>query len=903
MIGRVIKPRVFLEGVEIPVYRVTVQTSIGAPSAAVLDIPPSEEFFERFEKDAETGEFIQKTGVLPRTLVHIFYEDSEDPDGVARLLFEGEFVKFEYSKTVDGRSIKLVARDISNLLTTAYVRYYGDFFTPYANLITAFTGEGTVDKPNPEQLRLAIVGATTGMNADVMEAIQNDKAGVGIAAAFRDIARKAGSFNTFFNEFELRTKISEKIVALPDTKSRLLLEATQLASLIKQNMANLKELSTVWDLYTMLMSLVFYFPVPISSAPFISKAIMQTGEKGVPFEVSKGSTLMSLLIKPYTWWTAPPTFNVIFPSQYKTFSFGRDFMAEPTRLIMSAFGVLESLVQPDLEKFAPSHFMFLAPTPLAKKFEQEASDSKTKRTIKTLETEIVTLVNQRDKASVSLAVDSTLNQQQKIALQGQVKSLDAQIVQKEAELVSAVKSADTGNVTSLDTSGKKKVQVSAGLWNRSILTAADGVASASREDIKGIVFAFDYIGQTQVEVSKAKNVDPNALKTYMSNVANYKLALQQHKDRMSQVSMEFSPQLVCGFPALVVDPHRNFFGELDSVTHILDANGLANTEIQMSFIRTDEVEFSERERNVPGKIAFPRWINERYLPNQIGDQVYKVLFPENRPDKSKPGIKAADSILAYDTSSTRTQIEAGRVIRKLYNASKDKERFALGFTRRNIASIDQTLGILGAKRQGNTFVFTALSGDRFRAALEYSAAAFKVATAIASDTTEEGNRPRTSVSTGTVAVGATTPAKSSSARVAEATADGAKDLEMRSAAKSLKLETVTRFAPPALIPPSGTVRSTRSSDGKILTSTYEDSENKLVDVITVASESGSEIKYSARGDYFVKLPNIAEPATLAAADITGSFGLADGAVTRDNAFLNGLQRVNAAVLAKYKKSR
>lgn len=903
MIGRVIKPRVFLEGVEIPVYRITVQTSIGAPSAAVLDIPPSEEFFERFEKDEKTGEFVQKTGVLPRSLVHIFYEDSEDPDRVARLLFEGEFVKFQYSKTVDGRSIRLVARDISNLLTTAYIRFYGDFSTPYANLVTAFTGQGTTENPNPEQIRLAIENASMGLNSDVLSAIRNDPAGVGVAAAFRDIARKAGSFNTFFNVFELRTKIAEKIVALPDTKSRLLLEAGALEGLIKQNMANLKEFSTVWDLYTMLMSLVFYFPVPIPSAPFLPKAIMQQGSTGASFEVSKGATLMSLLIKPYTWWTAPPTFNVIFPSQYKTFTFERDFLAEPTRLLMSAFGTFASLAQADLTKAAPSHYMFMAPSSLAQRFEQEVSDTRTKGKIVGLERDLSTLVYQRDQAAASL-FDQSLNQQQQLTLQQQVTAKNAEITAKEAELASARKSAAETEkaVTAIETSGKKPSRVSAGLWNRSILTEADGVSSASREDVKGIVFAFDYLSQTQVEASRAKGIDPSGLRTYMSNVANYKLALQQHKDRMAQVSMEFSPQLVCGFPALVVDPNRNFFGELDSVTHILDANGVADTQVQLSLVRSDEVEFAERNRNVPGKTSFPRWINERYLPSQIGDQVYKVLFPENRPDQSKPGLKAADSIMAYDQSSTKTQIEAARSIRKLYYAARDKERFALGFTRRNIASIDQVFGILGAKRQGNTFLFSALSSDRFRAALEYATAAFKVATAITSDTTEDIDRPRTFVSKGVVVTTAPPPAKTSSARVSNATSDGAKELEIRSASKKLKLEIVTRFTPPAIIPASGVVRFARSADGKVFTSVYEDSENTLIDIVTITKEGGSEIKYSARGEYSVKLPE-GVIGLLAAASVTSTFGVADGPVTRDNAFLSGLQRVDPAVLAKLKTTR
>src|SRR3990167_8459434 len=120
MLGKVIKLKVFIEGVPVNAYRVTVQTSIGAPSMAIIDIPPAEEFFERFID--VNGKLSKKTGVLPRSLVHVFYEDSDAPDKLPRLLFEGEFVRFEYAKETSRRSLRLVARDLSNLLNSIYVR-------------------------------------------------------------------------------------------------------------------------------------------------------------------------------------------------------------------------------------------------------------------------------------------------------------------------------------------------------------------------------------------------------------------------------------------------------------------------------------------------------------------------------------------------------------------------------------------------------------------------------------------------------------------------------------------------------------------------------------------------------------------------------------------------------------
>ena len=78
MLGRIVRPRVYIEGVEVPCYRATVQASSGSPSTALIDIPPSEEFFERFAKNA-SGALEKKTGVLPRSTVHVFYDPKDPP--------------------------------------------------------------------------------------------------------------------------------------------------------------------------------------------------------------------------------------------------------------------------------------------------------------------------------------------------------------------------------------------------------------------------------------------------------------------------------------------------------------------------------------------------------------------------------------------------------------------------------------------------------------------------------------------------------------------------------------------------------------------------------------------------------------------------------------------------------
>lgn len=741
MKGRIVRPKVYLEGLEIPCYSLTVQTRVSAPSVAVIEIPPIEEFFERVDESPPgSGNFVAKTGVLPRTLIHVFYEDSDDPDGVARLLFEGEFVSFQYTKGVERRTITLVARDISNILSSIYVRYYSDFISQYSNTIAAFTGTGTPASPDPLSIRMSLIGGP-GLNPEILTAVTDDKNGFGIASAFRQIVLDGLKTNVFFNAFNDRTKVKDKIVALVDIKSKLLLEAKLFEGLILQNMSNLKQSASVWDLYSMLMTLVFYFPVSIPSSPFIPKRITEVGDPSIPggpkeYVVSKGNTLMSLLLKPITFWTSPPNFNVIFPSQYKTFTVTRDFLSEPTRLLITAFGIVETLLtQPPA--FTPSQFVFIAPKPLADRFDKDAFDSlQTGKTIAGTEDKLRELNAERADLE-KLSLDQNISSGDQKSTLDQIAKKDKEIAdtrdalnklvleQKRRSIIKKASEPQTG----------KPPQVDLRKWNRSVMTADDGVSLASREDLKGIVFSFDYLGQTQVEVTKAKNISPNALRDYLSNVANYKLVLSQYKSRFAAMTLHFSPQIVCGFPALVIDPNRNIFGEVESVTHIIDANGRADTQIQLSFVRNDEVEFAEKDRNTIGGIQFPRWINTSYLPENIDQAVYKKLFPENRPDRGKPGIPAAKAITpAYG----KNQVLAAREIRKMFFAARDRERFADSFTRRNIATINQVMTtVLGAPQVGRNFIIGGTQTDRFKAAFEYASKVPPVGVIARSENTEQ----------------------------------------------------------------------------------------------------------------------------------------------------------------------
>ncbi len=47
-----------------------------------------------------------------------------------------------------------------------------------------------------------------------------------------------------------------------------------------------------------------------------------------------GASLNYVVVKPDTWFLAPPVCNIVFPHQYSTMTFQRNYLAEPTRLMM-----------------------------------------------------------------------------------------------------------------------------------------------------------------------------------------------------------------------------------------------------------------------------------------------------------------------------------------------------------------------------------------------------------------------------------------------------------------------------------------------------------------------------------------------------------------------------------------
>jgi hypothetical protein len=128
--GHLLKIRLFLEGVEVPVVSAAIQIAANSPATASIQV---------IATDAVMS-------LLPRTVVHLFYYDYVETGNVAldrkkanlsdkdyeewfnsryKILFMGEFITFKFQKSSGQRAVVLECTDFSNYWDTTFQYNFG----------------------------------------------------------------------------------------------------------------------------------------------------------------------------------------------------------------------------------------------------------------------------------------------------------------------------------------------------------------------------------------------------------------------------------------------------------------------------------------------------------------------------------------------------------------------------------------------------------------------------------------------------------------------------------------------------------------------------------------------------------------------------------------------------------
>jgi hypothetical protein len=116
---------------------------------------------------------------------------------------------------------------------------------------------------------------------------------------------------------------------------------------------------------------------------------------------------------------------------------------------------------------------------------------------------------------------------------------------------------------------------------------------------------------------------PEMMMNYAGHLARYELEKQRGAHLSQSLVCEFLPYLIVGFPCVVEDNTAPFTGIIESITHMLSAQGDATTSIEVTYTR-DAYQVSGTNRTP----FYPIYLNERYLPAHI-DETYRKLFGTN----------------------------------------------------------------------------------------------------------------------------------------------------------------------------------------------------------------------------------------------------------------------------------
>lgn len=385
--------RVYLEGIQIPVVSATITFQDGEPATAQINTLPSAGF--------------QK--ITPRSMIHIFYlleatkKDSSDffvhkdpkipvtnEESFGReykLLFSGEYVGYNYTKSTQGRALMLncidatnyfaaIKQGASNYSTGGFEQveqaflgaqrdknaktFYGKDLTE--NFTTWLGGTKhyeyksdtpTKFDPNPS--------TNTAANTDQDNSFGSWKKTQDtnvITGIHRAIQTSFCNNNIFYAQQLVRHRLNDKIVGLRgDITGDKLFDINVFKKWVKQKVGGGKgQYKSLSEVLQQVMSIMLFNITTIPSPKMLRGyaegelykpyndwvSLKNEGTKGgvgnfVPGtqrEYDMGTALNQYLVKPDFWYFPPPACNIIFPDQYTNFSYGRDFISEPTRMIM-----------------------------------------------------------------------------------------------------------------------------------------------------------------------------------------------------------------------------------------------------------------------------------------------------------------------------------------------------------------------------------------------------------------------------------------------------------------------------------------------------------------------------------------------------------------------------------------
>jgi hypothetical protein len=349
--------------------------------------------------------------------------------------------------------------------------------------------------------------------------------------------------------------------------------------------------------------------------------------------ISVGSPLLgSFIMKPSTLFMAPPMCNVLYPGQYTSINFSRRFIDETTRMRVTGLPFLG-------QKTVLNTGQYIVGGDISSDAEGNP-------------------VSELSEASKFFGISN--NYYDMLTKEEKIKGVVARFADISSSTLEALR------VTS-----KQKSNIGNGRTRPVSTSPTAGIKEPTDGKSKG-------------------DIDNQ---TFWRQISQYEYLKSRFSTRFMSVQAEFNPNLVCGFPALVINNDGSYYGEVAEVVHNIDGgSGVASTSIVLSFAR--EAEYNEKSLN-----SVPFWISDLYRHKKVGEAggAYDQLF----------GVTSVFSAAKNQGDFPANLTEAAeRLLNEYKSASTDaKKSVILNRTvRESIANREQVFDLINSQRVGDEYI-------------------------------------------------------------------------------------------------------------------------------------------------------------------------------------------------------
>ena len=348
---------VYINGIEVPTTNVSMRYGVWQiPECSISMVPDP---------------VLLRLGTEDRIQVAVFFLDDFNPQpnqepAVFRLLMEGEIIGWGYQNTPSGRVISFTIHNQIAILMQLFVHFIqnindisSDATNPARGVVTSATvspsmlfpyslfSDGIDPSPDAAKISRPFDFAYNIVRSMTSTAVPDEQRAVPASNFFTRWARLTNFMNRFvatpvFDETSLPGGANPSI--FPALRA---LQSTSVIDLITHSLISpVQNSGSFWDMLQLVLQTMFTELAMIPVAPLVNvnlkdstiaetKPNEHTVTNGRP---SKGPTptmptrLANYFVKPQCIFGLPPSCNVFFPSQIKSYSYEENYATQPTRL-------------------------------------------------------------------------------------------------------------------------------------------------------------------------------------------------------------------------------------------------------------------------------------------------------------------------------------------------------------------------------------------------------------------------------------------------------------------------------------------------------------------------------------------------------------------------------------------